>query len=96
MNTNNQKTYSKTELDSLREENENLRNDLDELIKCFYTWGISNKKEENFGSDYTPEMEGYDTMNNLLNEGKKLSKKYGMYPYNQEIVRMTQTNDVFF
>jgi len=44
MNTNNQKTYSKTELDSLREENENLRNDLDELIKCFYTWGISNKK----------------------------------------------------
>lgn len=73
-----------------QKENKNLRNDLDDLIKTFYGWGLSIKKEDDWGSDYSLEEEGYDTMNNLLNHGKKLSKKYGMYPYNQEIVRMKE------
>jgi hypothetical protein len=66
------------------DENIELKKDLDDLIKTFYTWGISKKTYD--GSDYTLSDEGYDTMNNLQKYGKKLAKKHRMYPYDQEIV----------
>ena len=69
-----------------QKENEELKKDLDYLIKTFYGWGLSKKTYD--GSDYTLDEEAYDLMTWLLDDGKKLSKKYRLYPYNQEVVRM--------
>jgi hypothetical protein len=65
------------------DENVELRKDLDDLIKTFYGWGLSKKTYD--GSDYTLNEEGYVR---VFQRMVKLSKKYELYPYNQEVVRM--------
>jgi len=78
-----------------QKENEELKKDLDDLIHRLYQTNIDVKITEKTGDHPYSSIEDscMGFFFTTLKDTPRITKKYGLYPYNQEVVRVGDDPD---